>query len=422
VKSVATGLTALFNADTNIQSLDLTSTNLVAATLNTSETFSANPVLAAPQNNASVSAVDGGNNTKTNSYQIGAKGALAQNLSYDLNGNLLSDGTNTYQWDADNRQLQINYPGSGNYTNFVYDCFDRCVKMVESTGTVKQFIWDAFERLEVRDNSDTSVAKYFAYGQTIGSTSYLYTRDLLASVRELSDTSGNVQASYNYDPFGRTTKLQGSLSSDHQYSGYYTHASSGLNLAVLRAYSGVLERWISRDPLEEVGGINLYCYVNNNPISFNDLSGLIPPPSFDDIFGPGINNLKNPGFDGEIIINGIGGFLPLAARVGQIHKILDIVAQRYRTTAGIDTLQGLRIFAGGTRDLDKAQRAAMGAGECAAKLPGAHAEITLFNHASNNGLTPVTLSTSTKICPACAAAIKKLGGNVTGPYSASFPQ
>jgi hypothetical protein len=112
VKSVATGLTALFNADTNIQSLDLTSTNLVAAMLNTSETFSANPILAAPQINASVSVVDGGNNTKTNSYQVGSKGALAQNLSYDLNGNLLNDGINTYQWDIENRLIQINYPGS----------------------------------------------------------------------------------------------------------------------------------------------------------------------------------------------------------------------------------------------------------------------------------------------------------------------
>ena len=112
VKSVATGVAALFNADLNIQSLDLTATNLAAATLSTSENFSANPVLGASQNIVSVSAVDGGNNTKTNSYQVGLNGAPAQNLAYDLNGNLLSDGTNTYQWDAENRMIQINYPGS----------------------------------------------------------------------------------------------------------------------------------------------------------------------------------------------------------------------------------------------------------------------------------------------------------------------
>jgi hypothetical protein len=32
-------------------------------------------------------------------------------LSYDLNGNMTSDGSNSYAWDADNKLIKITYPG-----------------------------------------------------------------------------------------------------------------------------------------------------------------------------------------------------------------------------------------------------------------------------------------------------------------------
>jgi RHS repeat-associated protein len=59
-----------------------------------------------------------------------------------------------------------------------------------------------------------------------------------------------------------------------QYAGYYVHSRSGLNLTRTRAYSASLGRFISRDPIEEYGGINLYGYVRGNPISLSDPSGL----------------------------------------------------------------------------------------------------------------------------------------------------
>lgn len=57
-------------------------------------------------------------------------------------------------------------------------------------------------------------------------------------------------------------------------TGHFTHASSGLNLAVYRAYDPNLGRWISQDPIGLAGGINLYAYVGNNPISRIDRLGL----------------------------------------------------------------------------------------------------------------------------------------------------
>lgn len=39
-------------------------------------------------------------------------------------------------------------------------------------------------------------------------------------------------------------------------------------------YDSELGRWLSRDPIEEDGGVNLYAYVENNPINYYDLFGL----------------------------------------------------------------------------------------------------------------------------------------------------
>ena len=73
-----------------------------------------------------MSAVDGGNNTVTNPYPIAVTGGNSSTLTYDLNGNMTSDGTNEYAWDAENRLIKITYPGSENYSQFVYDGLSHC--------------------------------------------------------------------------------------------------------------------------------------------------------------------------------------------------------------------------------------------------------------------------------------------------------
>jgi len=103
---------------------------------------------------------------------------------------------------------------------------------------------------------------------------YFYTRDHLGSIRELTDANGNLRARYDYDPYGQLTKVSGDLEADFAYTGHYRHQSSGLYLTLYRAYDPNLGRWLTRDPLGERGGINLYSYVLNNPINLYDPLGL----------------------------------------------------------------------------------------------------------------------------------------------------
>ncbi|MBS1955293.1 MAG: LysM peptidoglycan-binding domain-containing protein [Cyanobacteria bacterium SZAS-4] len=288
--SISKALADLINADSTLKALGIKVSN--AATLAWSQSFSGNALLPTGSSLVSATAVDGSSNTKTNGYALSVNVATSSTLTYDLNGNMLSDGTNSYSWDAENRMIKITYPGSNNFSTFVYDGLSRNVSIVETTAgsvtSTKQFVWAmdkmrTFKACEERDGTGTLTKKFFNRGQMNSATKYFYDLDHLGSVRELMDNSGVTQAQYAFDPYGRVTKISETVGSDFGYAGYYLHARSGLNLTRTRSYSSGLGRWINRDPLTERGGVNLYDYVSNYPVGYTDSSGLqgagvsIPP-------------------------------------------------------------------------------------------------------------------------------------------------
>ncbi|CAN5139217.1 hypothetical protein BH10CYA1_BH10CYA1_58440 [soil metagenome] len=223
-------------------------------------------------------AVDGSSNSKTNGYAMSVNAASGSTLSYDLNGNMLSDGTNSYSWNAENRMTKITYPGTNNFSTFVYDGLRRTAKITEtvagSVTTTRQFVWSELSMREERDASGALTKKFFDRGQMNSVTKLFYDLDHLGSVRELADNSGAIQAQYAFDPFGQVTRLSESIPSDLGYGYYYLHSRSSLNLALYRSYSSLIGRWLNRDPIEEQGGNNLFAYVANKPMRVADPLGL----------------------------------------------------------------------------------------------------------------------------------------------------
>ncbi len=207
---------------------------------------------------------------------------MIRTIASDLNGNLANvtsaTYTKTYEWDAVNRLTAIN--GPTNRSEFTYDGFGRRVKILEKQNgvpvTTNYYLWCGTELCEQRNSTGGTVTKrFFQRGEQISGTNYFFTRDHLGSVREMTDSAAAVQARYDYDPYGRRTKISGALDADFGFTGHYTHAASGLCLALFRAYGADTGRWLNRDPIGELGGLNLYGYVGNNPINYFDPLGLL---------------------------------------------------------------------------------------------------------------------------------------------------
>jgi RHS repeat-associated protein len=238
-------------------------------------------------NMVAVVAQDFSGNSSTNVYKVVVPSSAAQSPAYDSVGNMTDNGAGqTYIWDATNRLTKITYV-DGSKSEFFYDGQSRRIKIVEknSSNAVtsdKRLIWCGNQIVEEKDSAGNVVKRFygqgaFVVGASLPDDKLLYNRDHLGSIREVTDSTGAVRAHYAYDPYGRQSAnkiTEEPLEADFAYTGHYRHVASGLYLTLYRAYNPDTATWLSRDPIAEDGGINLYGYANDNPMSFIDKLGL----------------------------------------------------------------------------------------------------------------------------------------------------
>ena len=220
--------------------------------------------------------------------QVGATNHTATyNSLNQISTTTSPSASRTNEWDAKDRLVAVN---AGNErAEFTYDGAGRLFsarKLVNGLEvSLRKFVWCDDELCEERDASGALVKRFFPQGMKVetGPTggNYFYTRDHLGSIRELTDSSGNVRARYAYEAFGRKTRVSGDMETDFGFAGMFWVAEAGLSGTRFRNYDSELGRWLSRDPLRKAElseGPNLYAYVANNSVNKTDLLGLTTAP------------------------------------------------------------------------------------------------------------------------------------------------
>jgi len=192
--------------------------------------------------------------------------------------------TRTNEWDADDRLVSVTT--GTNRTEMAYDGLGRLSAIRQLVNGIevssRKLLWCDNELCEERDGTGATVTRrYFDQGMLIESGpqagAYYCSRDHLGSVRELTDSGGNLRARYAYDPYGRQTRIAGDVTSDFGFAGMFTLREAGLASTRFRAYDPDLGRWLSRDPLDRAElseGPNLYTYVGDDPVNRLDPLGL----------------------------------------------------------------------------------------------------------------------------------------------------
>jgi RHS repeat-associated protein len=199
------------------------------------------------------------------------------NISYDLNGNLSFDGSTFHSWNA---RDQLNGLSQSGFIigYFEYDGVGRRIGKT-GTGPTTAFLYDGSNPVqELADNTPTAnlltggLDEVFSRTDSVGARHLL--TDALGSTLALTDSNGVATTSYSYEPYGKASTSGAANDNSYQYTGR-ENDSTGLNFNRARYYSPSLHRFISEDPIGLAGGLNMYAYVEGNPINYTDPSGEI---------------------------------------------------------------------------------------------------------------------------------------------------
>ncbi len=89
-------------------------------------------------------------------------------------------------------------------------------------------------------------------------------------------TNGTITGNYEYGPFGETIRAEGAAANSNpcRFSTKFTDDESDFLYYGYRYYPPSTGRWISRDSINEKGGINLLAFVRNDPVRNLDVFGL----------------------------------------------------------------------------------------------------------------------------------------------------
>lgn len=109
---------------------------------------------------------------------------------------------------------------------------------------------------------------------TGGAATEFYTFEPQGSVSQRLDSSGNVSVPEVYKAHGQPVSGGGSPWGFKALWAYTSDSETGLLLLTHRYYDPESGRFLTRDPIGYSGGVNLYAYVNNNPVKKKDPSGL----------------------------------------------------------------------------------------------------------------------------------------------------
>jgi RHS repeat-associated protein len=257
---------------------------------------------------SSYTAVASDTNGRSATNTVNVNLATSVPFQYDANGNLTNDGLRNFAYDDENQLIKVWVPGQWSSV-FTYDGKMRRRIRQEFTWTnsawvqtnAVYYVYDGNLVIQERDLNNLPTTTYTRGNDLSGSlqgaggiggmlarSSQQYADDPLAgnafyhadangNITMLVNSSQAVVAKYLYDAFGNVLSASGLLANAnrYQFSSKEKDLNSGLVYYLYRFCDPNLQRWLNEDPIGELGGINLYDFVANNPNSLIDPFGLM---------------------------------------------------------------------------------------------------------------------------------------------------
>ncbi|MCQ5041867.1 RHS repeat domain-containing protein [Akkermansia muciniphila] len=230
-------------------------------------------------------------------------GGEAFTPQYDADGNQTLVKTSTGIWtvtyNAENRPVKFESEDGGTTVECAYDSmgrrFEKKVTVGGTTGfharylyrdylqvaecdltgetpvVVRSYLWDPSEPEATRV---LAMTRWEANGTQVKEHLYCM-HDAMKNVTSLFGEARGRRALYEYRPYGGLVTSEGNMAQENKFrfSCEYMDDELGLIYYNYRHLNPRDGRWISRDPIAEQGGWNLFAFVNNNGIINFDYLG-----------------------------------------------------------------------------------------------------------------------------------------------------
>jgi RHS repeat-associated protein len=176
----------------------------------------------------------------------------------------------TYHYDALTRRIVTETAAETRH--YYFNSQWRAIEERVSGAVKAQYVWNPADRWDL-------IRRKRSVAGTLDEIRFVL-RDYLDPAAIINE-SGTVTERYRYDAFGPLTVLAPDFSVrttsecawNFLYHAEFIDALTGLYNYGYRYYHPGLGRWISRDPIGEEGGLNLYEFVGNDGISRFDMLG-----------------------------------------------------------------------------------------------------------------------------------------------------
>jgi RHS repeat-associated protein len=243
--------------------------------------------------------------------------AETEEFVHDYDGNLRRDGRWVYEWDGENRLVEMRrdyadpsgaqlkltfeydwqgrrirktvYQGDGQTpplqwtlqtdTVFLYDGWNLLAELNAgaSKAKIRTYVWGADLSGSLQGAGGVGgLLKVVRWTSPTASTDHFVAYDGNGNVMGLVDsTNGAFTARYEYGPFGEPLRATGPEDANHfRFSTKYYDSESGLYYYGYRYYDPLTGRWMSVDPIGESGGLNKFAFALNEPPNTYDGLGL----------------------------------------------------------------------------------------------------------------------------------------------------
>jgi RHS repeat-associated protein len=206
--------------------------------------------------------------------------------TFDAAGRQTAAGTSTFGYDAADRLTSATIGGVSHTYSYAGD--GRRATGVDA-GVTTSFVWDelgSLPQLAIERNGSGATLRRYTYGLgltplslTAGSATSYLSSDALGSVLALSSSTGGVQRTATYQPFGSTLtagQLDPAAPADPMaFAGQYLDPT-GLYHLRARQYDPGTGRFLTTDPVAAAVGdpyVASYVYGRNSPARFTDPNG-----------------------------------------------------------------------------------------------------------------------------------------------------